>query len=318
MNAMEFQIEKNSPVPVIKQIQEQIKLSIAMGILKRGDVLPPIREVEKQTGINRGQIHRAYLALRESGLLSPAPGKRTAVAVSAAAPDVVNKKCQELSKDIIKRIRRVGVSPIAFARYLGQCMQEDERRSPFVAYVDPDREIALRRAEQVSRLWHAAVVGLSVDEFKLALNRGSKLQKVLVNHLIADSIRRMPRGRKIEVIPIEIRYTEQTIHALGKMKSSSVLVLLPKHAVSSARFIVEQLYKWMKHKDANISWGLVDEVTDFRHLLKDSQYDRILVSPGARSKVPAELHPHSRILLLQMELDPEDLEIARIRAGVIV
>jgi len=44
-----------------KQIQEQIKLSIAMGVLKRGDLLPPIREVEKQTGINRGQIHRAYL-----------------------------------------------------------------------------------------------------------------------------------------------------------------------------------------------------------------------------------------------------------------
>ncbi len=84
---MEFQIEKNSPVPIIKQIQEQIKLSIAMGMLKRGDILPPIREVEKQTGINRGQIHRAYLALRESGLLSPAPGKRIAVAVSAAAPE---------------------------------------------------------------------------------------------------------------------------------------------------------------------------------------------------------------------------------------
>ena len=36
MNAMEFQIEKNSLVPAIKQIQEQIKLSIAMGVLKRG------------------------------------------------------------------------------------------------------------------------------------------------------------------------------------------------------------------------------------------------------------------------------------------
>jgi GntR family transcriptional regulator len=75
MNAMEFQIEKNSLVPAIKQIQEQIKLSIAMGLLKRGDILPPIREVDKQAGINRGQIHRAYLALRESGLLSPVPGK---------------------------------------------------------------------------------------------------------------------------------------------------------------------------------------------------------------------------------------------------
>jgi DNA-binding FadR family transcriptional regulator len=57
MNVMEFQIEKSSPVPAVKQIQEQIKLSIAVGALKRGDVLPPIREVEKQTGVNRGQVH---------------------------------------------------------------------------------------------------------------------------------------------------------------------------------------------------------------------------------------------------------------------
>jgi GntR family transcriptional regulator len=318
MNAMEFQIEKNSPVPVIKQIQEQIKLSIAMGVLKRGDVLPPIREVEKLTGINRGQIHRAYLALHRSGLLSPAPGKRIAVAVSAAAPESVNKKCQELTRDIIKRIRKIGVSPIAYARYLSRNVQEDERRYPFVGYVDPGKETAVRRAEQVSRLWHAAVVGLSVDEFKLALKNGSKLRKVLVNHLIADSIRRIHRGKGIDVIPIEICYTNQTIKALGRIKSSSILVLLPKHAISSARFIVEQLYKWMKYKDAKISWRLVDEVADFRHLLKGSQYDRILVSPGARNKVPVELHQNSRILLLQMELDPAGLETARIRAGVII
>jgi DNA-binding transcriptional regulator YhcF (GntR family) len=318
MNVMEFHIEKNSPVPVIKQIQEQIKLSIAMGVLKRGDVLPPIREVEKQTGVNRGQIHRAYQALRRSGLLSAAPGKRIAVAVSAAASDSINIKCQELSKDIIKRIRRIGVSPIAFSRYLSRSAQEDEHRSPFIAYVDPDKETALRRAEQVSSSWHASVVGLSVDEFKLALIRGSKLQKVLVNHLFPDSIRRILRGRKIDIIPIEICYTEQTIKSLGKIKSSSILVLLPKHAISSARFIVEQLHKWMKCRDANISWKLVDEVADFRYLLNDSKYDRILVSPGARSKVPVELRDSKRIILLQMDLDPEALEIARIRAGVIV
>jgi GntR family transcriptional regulator len=315
---MEFQIEKNSPVPAIKQIQEQIKLSIAMGVLKRGDVLPPIREVQKQTGINRGQIHRAYLALRQSGLLSPVPGKRTAVAVAAAAPDCINKKCQELSRDIVKRIRRIGVSPIAFARYLSRSMQEDERRSPFIAYVDPDREIALRRSEQVSLLWHASVVGLSVDEFKLALAKGSKLQKALVNHLSSDNIRRIPRGKKIDIIPIEICYTEQTIKALERIKASSVLVLLPKHAISTARFIVEQLRKWMKCKESKISWMPVDEVSDFGRLLNSSKYDRILVSPGARSKVPVELRHSSRTLLLQMDLDPEALEIARIRAGVIV
>lgn len=315
---MELQIEKNSPVPVIKQIQEQIKLSIAMGALKRGDILPSIREIEKQTGINRGQIHRAFLALHRSGLLAPAPGKRIAVAISAAASDSVNEQCRDLTRDIIKRIRRIGVSPIAFARYLSQNVQEDERSSPFIAYVDLDKEIAHRRAEQVSQMWHASVIGMTVDEFKRALAHGSKLRKVLVNHLMFDSLRRAQRGSKIDVIPIEICYSDQTIRALGKVKGSSILALLPNPAISSARFIVEQLHKWMKGKNRNISWIDVSEVTDFTKLLASSQYDRILVSPGAWNKVPVELRRSSRLLQLQMEFDPEALEIARIRAGVIV
>ncbi len=317
-HTMEFQIEKNSPVPAIKQIQEQIKLSVAMGVLKRGDILPSIREIEKQTGINRGQIHRAYLALHQAGLLSPAPGNRIAVAVSAAAPDSVNKKCQELINDIIKRTRRIGVSPIAFARYLSRTVQDDERKSPFIAYVDPDKETALRRAEQVSHLWHASLIGLTVDELKVVLPRGSRLRKILVNHLGFDTVRRIARGKRLDIIPIEICYTEQTIRKLEKLKAASLLVLLPNHAVHGARFIVEQLHKWMKCSDANISWMTVNKVADFGHLLHDSEYDRILVTPGARNKVPVELRQSSRILLLQMELDPEDLEIARIRAGVIV
>jgi DNA-binding transcriptional regulator YhcF (GntR family) len=317
-NTMEFQIDNNSAVPVIKQIQEQIKLSIAMGVLKRGDILPSIREVEKQTGINRGQIHRAFLALHRSGLLSPAPNKRIAIAISAVAPDAVNNECQKLTKDIIQRIRRIGVSPIAFARYLSRNVREDERRFPFIAYADSDKETALRRAEQVSQLWHASVIGLTVDEFKLALAHNSKLQKVLVNHLALDSIRRVSRGRIIDIIPIEICYTEQTIKALGRIRASSILVLLPDHAVSSARFIIEQLHKWIKCRDVKISWIAVNKVTDIKHLLNDSKYDRILMSPGARNQVPVELRQNSRILQLQMEFDPEGLEIARISAGVIV
>jgi hypothetical protein len=82
--------------------------------------------------------------------------------------------------------------------------------------------------------------------------------------------------------------------------------------------MIEQLRKLVRCKDINISWKAVTEVADFKKMLNDSKYDRILVSPGARSRVPVELHQNPHILLLQMELDPEDLEIARIRAGVIV
>jgi hypothetical protein len=170
----------------------------------------------------------------------------------------------------------------------------------------------------VSGLWNVPVIGLSIEEFKRHIDEGGKLRKALVNHLAYDGIRHIPRGRNIDIVPIEIRYTARTIRALGKIRASSILVLLPLHAISSARFIVEQLHKWVKCKDVNISWMQVDKVADFSRLLKNSQYERILVSPGALEKMPDELHNNSRILLLQMDLDPEALEIARIRAGVIV
>jgi DNA-binding transcriptional regulator YhcF (GntR family) len=318
-DTMRLHIEKHSSVPVVKQIQEQIKLSIAMGMLRTGDILPSIREIEKQTGINRGQIHRAYLALRQSGLLSPAPGKRTAVAVTAVAPHFINDKCQQLSRDVIKQIRRIGVPPTVFARYLSRNAQDNERRVPFIAYVDLEKEIALQRAEQVSQMWQVSVSGLTVEELKAAFDRGTGPRKVLVNHLIRDSIGSVPRGKKIDIIPIEIHYTKQTIRELGKVGANSfMLLVLPIHAVQGASFIVEQLHKWIKSRAAKISWIPVDDVADFEQLLKNSQYDRILVTPGARCKVPFELRLSSRILLLRMELDPGSLENARIRCGVII
>jgi DNA-binding transcriptional regulator YhcF (GntR family) len=316
---MELHIEKHSSVPVVKQIQEQIKLSMAMGALRTGDVLPSIREIEKQTGINRGQIHRAYLALRRSGLLSPASGKRTAVAVTAVAPHFINHKCQQLSRNLIKQIRRIGVPPTVFARYLSRNAQESERKAPFIAYVDADKEIALQRAQQVSRMWQVSVSGLTVEELKTAFDRGTEPRKVLVNHLIRDSIGSVPRGKKIDIIPIEIHYTKQAIRELGKTGANSfMLLVLPIHAVQSADFITVQLHKWIKSKGAKITWIPVDDVADFEQLLNNSQYDRILVTPGARCKVPVELRQSSRILLLRMELDPGSLENARTRCGVII
>ncbi len=316
---MKFHIEKHSSVPVVKQIQEQIKLSMAMGVLKAGDILPSIRDIEEQTGVNRGQIHRAYLALRQSGLLSPAPGNRTAIAVNAAAPHFINHLCQQLSRTVIKQTRRIGIPPTVFARYVSLHAHDSERTVPFIAYVDFEKEIALNRADQVSRLWQVAVSGFTIPELKTAIGLGAEPRKILVNHLIRDSITFVRRRKQIEVIPIEIHYTNQTIRELGRTAANSCLLLvLPTHALQVADFIVEQLHQWIKSGGVRISWLLIDAVTDFGQLLDDSKYDRILVTPGAHCRVPGELRMSSRMLPLRMELNPGSLENARIRCGVIV
>jgi hypothetical protein len=157
-----------------------------------------------------------------------------------------------------------------------------------------------------------------VDEYKSALARRSKLRKFLVNHLAFDGIRRMPSRRKIDIIPIEICYTTQTIRKVEKIKAnSSLIIVLPNHAAQVAGFIVDRLHKLIKCKGVDISWVVINTVEDFEQLVKSSRCDRILVSPGARNTMPVGKHPISRILQLEMDFDPEGLETARIRAGVI-
>src|SRR5512136_83195 len=108
---MEFYIDHNSSIPVANQIQEQIKLAVMMGIFRKGDTLPSIRDIEKQTGINRSQIHKAYLALRKSGLLVLTRGKGSAVAAATESTHSVDEACRKLGKKIISRARQMGLSP---------------------------------------------------------------------------------------------------------------------------------------------------------------------------------------------------------------
>src|SRR5512136_952839 len=161
-----------------------------MGTIRSGDNLPSIREVERNTGVNRAQVYRAYKTLEQSGLLilKRGRGKGAVVSPAAAAPDSINSKCSALTKNIAARVRRLGISPTAYARYLSQQMQELERRAPFIAYVDPLKTFAVSQAAELSQLWQVPVVGLTVQELESAVRNKTHLRKAIANHIILDLV----------------------------------------------------------------------------------------------------------------------------------
>jgi GntR family transcriptional regulator len=169
---MEFCIEKHSFTPVAKQIEEQIKIAVMMGVFRKGDTLPSIRDIERQTGINRSQIHKAYLNLRRSGLLVLTRGKGSIITGVSDHPQTASENCRKLSKMIVSRARQLGISPTAFARYLSRHAQESERVEPFLVYLDMDQEIAEQTAAEISRLWQVPVMGMEFRD--LATLRGQK------------------------------------------------------------------------------------------------------------------------------------------------
>jgi GntR family transcriptional regulator len=316
---VEFLVEHYGFAPAIKQIKEQVKLAVWMGTIRSGDSLPSIREVEKKTGVNRAQVYRAYKALEQSGLLILKRGRGKGAVVSAAAvsPKSINSKCRTLTENLAVKVRRLGISPTAYARYLSQQMQELERRVPFIAYVDPMKAFAVSQATELSQLWQVPVIGLTILELKRAARKGTQLQKALTSHLIRDFVQSSLPGRKIEVIPVEVRYSDQMIEELDRIKPhSSVLRVVPPRFLPYAEFIRSQMQKWIKAQGVVISLVSVAD-RSFEKLFKGSNYDYIIVDAALLNEIPHEARKSRHILMVRLQLDLKSLENARIRAGVI-
>jgi GntR family transcriptional regulator len=319
MNAMEFFIEKHTDTPVAKQIEEQIKLAVMMGVFHNGDRLPSIRDIEKQTGVNRNQIHKAYLNLRRSGLIVLTRGKGSVIATATDYPRSIHKNCRKLCDTIISRVRRMRLSPTAFARYLSRHAQESERNAPCILYVDIHKAVAAQTASEISKCWQAPVIGADFRELKNFPRDKAGGQRILVNHVMYELVRSLLPGKEFSVIPVEVRYSAKTTHKLAKIKpDSSIQVVLwpqPSHRI---RFMINQTRKLVKAAGIKIFPVFIDEKTDFRKLLGNKQYNYCIIGPGVRGHVPPDMRKNSRVVILEPELDPASLEVARIRAGVVI
>jgi DNA-binding transcriptional regulator YhcF (GntR family) len=71
----DISIDRESEIPVYRQIIEQVTSLVTSGGLKPGDKLPPERELAIQLGIARGTITKAYEELVRSGVIEVTQGR---------------------------------------------------------------------------------------------------------------------------------------------------------------------------------------------------------------------------------------------------
>ncbi|MBY0238176.1 MAG: GntR family transcriptional regulator [Burkholderiaceae bacterium] len=77
---MDFEIAPASPVPIYRQIVEQVRRLVAGGQLKPGEELPSVRAVAQQHAINPMTVSKAYSMLELEGILTRRRGVGMAVA----------------------------------------------------------------------------------------------------------------------------------------------------------------------------------------------------------------------------------------------
>lgn len=68
-------VDPRSGVPIYHQLIEQIKRSVALGVLSHGEQLPTVKQLAVDLTINPNTVARAYRDLERDGVIETAPGR---------------------------------------------------------------------------------------------------------------------------------------------------------------------------------------------------------------------------------------------------
>jgi GntR family transcriptional regulator len=106
-----FRLDPRSGVPAYRQLVDQVRQAISLGLLRAGDQLPPVREVVTQITINPNTVHRAYRDLEAEGLVRGEQGRGTFVldGVEAATTPEHQSELQSGLQQWLEQARRAGL-----------------------------------------------------------------------------------------------------------------------------------------------------------------------------------------------------------------
>jgi GntR family transcriptional regulator len=127
---MIFRIDPSATMPVYLQIIDQVKRAIARGVLRPGDLLPPIRDVAVQTRINRNTVARAYTELEREGLITARQGIGSIISERAASTVTRRERLRRLRDQLDATLNQALLDGLDRSAVEGEVAQILERLWP--------------------------------------------------------------------------------------------------------------------------------------------------------------------------------------------
>ena len=108
---MLIHINPSNGIPIYDQVVRQIKFALAAGALRKGELIPSVRELARQLAINPNTVARAYRQLQDEGMLTSLRGTGLQVA------DGAERQCRsdrtqlirDRIRDVLQEARRSGL-----------------------------------------------------------------------------------------------------------------------------------------------------------------------------------------------------------------
>src|SRR5215216_6738423 len=107
---IEFRVDPRSGVAPYRQLVQQVRQALRLGLLVEGDQLPTVKDVVAQLAINPNTVLKAYRELEHEGLAAGRPGLCTFITKSLVQESVTaHKGLQDELGRWLAKARRAGL-----------------------------------------------------------------------------------------------------------------------------------------------------------------------------------------------------------------
>jgi GntR family transcriptional regulator len=94
-------VDPRSGVPIYLQVIEQVKRSVALGILASGEQLPTVKQLALDLTINPNTVAKAYRELERDGVIETSPGRGSFVKSNGNA-ETTKTAATDVARDAIE------------------------------------------------------------------------------------------------------------------------------------------------------------------------------------------------------------------------
>ena len=122
-------VDPHSGIPVYRQIVEQIRFSVASGLLAPGDEIPSTRALSAKLGVNPMTVSKAFGLLEEDGVLERRPG-RPHVVRKRRGDSVQATRLEQLEqalRPVATKTRQLDLEPETAVQVFRRLLDDDER-----------------------------------------------------------------------------------------------------------------------------------------------------------------------------------------------
>ncbi len=118
---MVLRVNGDDPAPAYVQLERQVRVAVADGVLRPGQRLPSIRDLARRLGLSPNTVARAYGALAREGVIVARAGGGSEVAPDdtldrPALARVRQERLQTLARQVAVRGLALGLEPGEIAR----------------------------------------------------------------------------------------------------------------------------------------------------------------------------------------------------------